>query len=299
MTIKHLLVPTDLSESATLSIQYAALFARQFGARITALHADPVVYPTNMIGEGASLYVAPSAQSGKALESKLHAHLQEHLAGMPYEAMVVIGSPASAIVKVATDIDADLIVMGTHGRHGWRRALLGSVAEAVVHRAEQLVLTVAARPVSHWPARVAVTKIVCPINFTEVARHSLRVAAELADSFGAELIVLHVQEAGIEADDRSLGAQFRHWILPEVAGRVVYRELVLHGGAAERVLDCAEDLGADLLIIGAQRSTFADTTVIGTTTERLLRLASCPVLSVTRSAVAASDEHEYAGAAAL
>jgi nucleotide-binding universal stress UspA family protein len=58
----------------------------------------------------------------------------------------------------------------------------------------------------------------------------------------------------------------------------------VRGGPAERVLDCADDVGADLLVVGAQHKLFRDATVVGTTTERLMRFASCPVLVVPRPA---------------
>ena len=66
---------------------------------------------------------------------------------------------------------------------------------------------------------------------------------------------------------------------------MTFHELTMRGGAAERVLDCVDDLGADLLVIGAQHKFFRETTVIGTTTERLVRFAQCPVLTVVRAAL--------------
>ena len=77
----------------------------------------------------------------------------------------------------------------------------------------------------------------------------------------------------------------RRWIAPEMQETISYRELVVRGGPAERVLDCADDVGADLLVIGAQHKLFRDATVIGTTSERVIRFASCPVLVVPRQPV--------------
>jgi len=117
------------------------------------------------------------------------------------------------------------------------------------------------------------------------------VAAKLAAHLNAELVVLHAVESGQESDVRAAGERVRSEAGPEVGDVVTYRELVVRGGAAERVLDCADDVGADLLVVGAQRKIFRDATVIGSTTERLIRFASCPVLVVTRQAVLHEDAH--------
>jgi len=125
----------------------------------------------------------------------------------------------------------------------------------------------------------AVTKIVCPINFSDVSRDSLRTAESIARMFGCELVVVHVVENA--ADERAI---------PELPANCTYRQIVLRGGAAERVLDYIEDAGADLLVIGAQRKLFRDATVIGTTTERLIRFAHVPVLTVVSAAVSAQAQ---------
>jgi nucleotide-binding universal stress UspA family protein len=88
----------------------------------------------------------------------------------------------------------------------------------------------------------------------------------------------------------------RRWVAPELQDATSYRELIVRGGPAERVLDCADDLGADLLVIGAQHKLFRDATVIGTTTERLIRFAPCPVLIVPRAAVRRPAKKERAEA---
>ena len=183
---------------------------------------------------------------------------------------------------------------GTHGHHCWRRALLGSVSEGVLHTAKCPVLTVNRH--SPLPAQgpVAFTRIVCPTNFSGVAAESLRVAGSIAAAFNAELIVVHVVE------ERSVDeARVRREVGPELSRLCSFRELVLRGGAAERILDCVDDLGADLLVMGAQRKLFRDEAVIGSTTERVVRFANCPVLSVAREIEAYRDLADVAAEVAL
>ena len=107
----------------------------------------------------------------------------------------------------------------------------------------------------------------------------------MANAFGAHLVIVHVIEADEITDVSADEEKVRKWIAPELQDRCSYRELVVRGGAAERVLDCADDLAADLIVVGAQHRFFRNATVIGTTAERIIRFASCPVLVVPREAV--------------
>jgi nucleotide-binding universal stress UspA family protein len=154
----------------------------------------------------------------------------------------------------------------------------------VLHGSQCPVLTVASRDHYAGAAPHAVTNIICPVNFTDVARESLHVAARLAEAFGAHLTIVHVLDTDDVTNAAADEEKVRLWIAADLQDVCSYRELVVRGGPAERVLDCADDVGADLLVIGAQHKLFRDATVIGTTTERLIRFASCPVLVVPREA---------------
>jgi nucleotide-binding universal stress UspA family protein len=213
------------------------------------------------------------------------------LQGFPYSIATDIGDLVPVIVEKEKRLPADLVVMATHGLRGWRRLILGSVTERVIRAGDVPVLSInrnETRPRTSDPIK----RILCPINFSEVARASVEFASQLAAAFDGELVVVHV----VEEESRGLTParipDVREWIVPAVQNRCTYREIVLRGGAAERVLDCAEDIGADLLIIGAQHKMFRDETVIGTTTERLVRFAHVPVLSVPRRMAAEEVQTE-------
>jgi nucleotide-binding universal stress UspA family protein len=277
--VTSILAPTDLSESSLPALRYARLFADRFSAKLTVMYSDPIVYPLDYVGPTAgACLTTPEYQARLRVEVAQHA--EETMAGRPYEVDVTIGQPAQAILSTVREKHADLVVMGTHLRHGWRRALLGSVSDGVLHGANIPVLTVARRDREAGARPDAITNILCPVNFTEAARESVQVAGRLAKEFGARLTIVHVIESAADAIGAADEEKVWQWVSPELRGICSFRELVLRGGAAERVLDCADDLGADFLVIGAQHTLFRDATVIGTTTERLLRFAPCPVLVV-------------------
>ncbi|HUP62367.1 MAG TPA: universal stress protein [Thermoanaerobaculia bacterium] len=282
--IMNVLAPTDLSESNIPALRYGRLFADRFSAKLTLMYTDPVVYPLDFTATSGTMFIAATPEHEARLTIELEKHAAPVMEGWTFDIEIDTGHPIPAILAAAEKRNADLIVMGTHLRHGWRRALLGSVSDGVLHGSKCPVLTVAAHDHPASAAPRAIANIVCPVNFTDVAQQSLHAAARLAEGFGARLTIVHVIESDEVMDVAAGEEKVRRWIAPELQEICSFRELVLRVGPAERVLDCADDIGADLLVIGAQHKLFRDATVIGTTTERLIRFASCPVLVVPREA---------------
>lgn len=283
-TLKNILIPTDLSPAALDAVRYGRSFAERFGAKLTLFYVDPIVYPVEGFGVEGPMYIASTPEHIAQLERDVRNYADGVLRGMTYDVIAAGGQPVAMIIREAVDREADLIIMATHGLTGWRRAILGSVTQGVLHGVDCPLLSVR-RTDGHPRGSTTIGKIVCPINFTNVAREALDLAARLATKFDAELLVVHVVE-----DVKGTGAReetLRSWIDESIRKRTTYREVVLRGGAAERVLDFAEDSEADLLVIGAQHKVFRDETVIGTTTERLVRFARLPVLTIPRPVIAA------------
>jgi nucleotide-binding universal stress UspA family protein len=290
--IQRVLVPTDLSPQSIVALRYARLFVERFAAKLTLFYADPILFAVDPVGTEPPLVITTRPEHLDRLREEIRVYGAETLSGLEYEVAAVAGQPIrDMILREAEVVAADLIVMATHGLSGWRRAILGSVTEGVLHAVAAPVLSVS-RSADRPRPSPSVTRILCPINFTDVAHDALGYAAHLAAAFDGELVVVHVVEASEIEED------IRNWIPASIRERCTFREIVLRGGAAERVLDCAEDLGADLLVIGAQHKRFRDETTIGTTTERLVRFARLPVLSVPR-AVKASGVREAADRLAL
>lgn len=283
--IKNILAAIDVSDADLPALRYARLFSERFSAKLVIVYSDPIAFPADFAGPVDAFYASVTPEHQARLQKEVEDHVMPLLDGYPHEVLTSVGRPTHAILRTAEDIKADLIVTGAHRRRGWIRALLGSVSDGVLHGARCPVLVAGAQDSRIGSGGVAVTNVLCPINFTEAARESLRVAARLAESFGAGLTVVHVIEPGVVADQAADAERLQNWIDPELRDVCAYRQLVLRGGPAERVLDCADDIGSDLLVIGAQHKVFRDATVIGTTTERLIRFASSPVLVVPLQAV--------------
>jgi nucleotide-binding universal stress UspA family protein len=149
IAIKTILLPTDGSDCSWKAVAYALAIAKQCTARVVAFHVVDQAEADQMrrgLVEGAAsgeLFV----KVRKDYEDLVRSLLQEVVgaaqrAGVPIETSWVIGVPAADIVQLATEVRADLIVLGTHGRRGMSHLLLGSVAEQVVRTAPCPVLTV-------------------------------------------------------------------------------------------------------------------------------------------------------------
>jgi nucleotide-binding universal stress UspA family protein len=138
---RHILVPHDFSDTAEHALSFAVDLASKLGADITLVHAYEV--PNYGYPDGVAVAVDVVGNIQRAAESALEGvATRVRRSGVEVRALLRQGAPWSEIDASAEETRADLIVMGTHGRHGLARALLGSVAEKVVRTAPCPVLTV-------------------------------------------------------------------------------------------------------------------------------------------------------------
>jgi nucleotide-binding universal stress UspA family protein len=136
--VQTILHPTDFSERSDYAFRYACLLAHELGARLVILH---VIQPPAAIMYGEMTAYAPPAEPR---EDELHEKLRALTADdplVPVDHFLEEGDPATVILRVAQTTPCDLVVMGTHGRTGLGRLLMGSVAEEVVRKASCPVLT--------------------------------------------------------------------------------------------------------------------------------------------------------------
>jgi universal stress protein A len=137
MYARKIVFPTDFSEASTNALAWATSLARDTGATLIIMHVEepPMAYG------GGELYYGVDGTDREALRQSL-ADVKPADPQVNCTHKLLVGDPAEAIVQTAESEKADLIVMGTHGRSGFTRLLMGSVAEAVVRKAKCPVLTV-------------------------------------------------------------------------------------------------------------------------------------------------------------
>lgn len=278
-----ILLPTDLSNLSMSAFPYAVRLAETFGAKIDILYADPFADPIDLVGGG---YVVSDPARVDSMKELARRTLTGQAAAIvpdsiDYAVLVDVDAPYRAIVRHAES--ADLVVMATHGHSGWRRALLGSVTETVLRETTTPLLTIRPIEEDRSPRTPSFSRIVCPVNYTEMAQLALAHAVAIASAFDSEILVVHVVERRPSSIGGEQAERLEAWIPQSVSERMVFRPLLLKGDPAEEVVHLARKEAADLIVVGAQHKQFSDTTVVGVTTERITRHAPCPVLTVHRT----------------
>jgi nucleotide-binding universal stress UspA family protein len=295
--IKRILCPVDLSDVSSHTVDHAVLMARWYEAKITALHVShPVVLP---IADFAIASVAvPVALTGDELRvarERVHGCFAAAKA-QDVDVMVDIGHPANRILECSRSLPADLIVIGTHGIGGFDHLVLGSVTEKVLRKAACPVLTVPphARTTSSLPFK----RILCPVDFSDSSLSALEFAFSLAQEGDAELTILHVFDR--LAEDEPLAnrpisvpeyrleveADFMarlHALVPDsVRTWCRPHTRTAHGKAYREILGIATEDRADLIVMGVHGRNALDLMLFGSTTNQVVRRATCPVLTLRR-----------------
>jgi nucleotide-binding universal stress UspA family protein len=275
---KQILCAVDLGPSSRLVLGWARLFAQAFGARVDVLHSDWTEPPR---------YFTPAQiQIITAETEKRKTKLLEELAGMARRMFgaqaelvvnVVEGHPVPVLQQHIKAHGPDLVVLGSHGRSGVARLMMGSVAENIVR--ESPVPTLIARGGEAPPA--GVRRILCPVSFTEEGRRCLEISAALASAFQAPLDVLHAaEEPGLSTEE--MHDRLCQWVPGEARSLCHVTEIVRQGNAAEQIILYAREHPVDLIVLAAEHRPLLEMTTLGTTTERVMRHSPCSVLVVPR-----------------
>jgi universal stress protein A len=140
---RRILCPIDFDENSLAALVVAAQFAKRNDGTVFVLHVVPMIIPPT----GMPVYVDMYKSQEETARDKLREVAHKYLSGVKYELTTHVGDPAGAIVKTAKKLSPDVLVMSTHGRRGFSRVFLGSVAEMVLREAPCPVLTVRSGPV--------------------------------------------------------------------------------------------------------------------------------------------------------
>jgi nucleotide-binding universal stress UspA family protein len=302
--IQRILCPIDFSEFSRRALDHAVALAKWYDSTIALLHVCTVA-PVAAYAPGSG--VLPSAALTPEDRDALLAAMRRFAenATSPdvlVELDIAEGSTTAAILDTVESMPADLLVMGTHGRSGFERLVLGSVTEKVLRKSRCPVLTVPrGAGVSPVPP-VLFKRIVCAIDFSDCSMHALNYGMSLAQEADADLIVVHVIElppGTPHAVDETVlaGPRLREYVtFAEEDARARLREAVpdsvraychvdtelLSGKPYQEILRVADTRNADVLIVGIHGRGAIDRMFFGSTVQHLVRQASCPVLTLRK-----------------
>lgn len=295
---KRILVPTDLSSIADAALDFAIELARRTSATVEVLTVlglmeGDAFSPVHYSPEASARHRSSLELLREALSDLIARH---DTSDIRLASSVHKGQPLPTILKTAERIDADLLVVATHDRSRIQRLLAGSSAEELVRRASCSVLVV------HEADRTspsAIERILVPVDLSDVSKDLLQYAHLVAQSFGAQLDVVHVVEPFPLLDAFS-GAMTIRDMVPDfkkqsaaaveklIAGADLGSEkrrvFVEEGHAAACIIDRASSEQSDLVVLGKQGRSAIERFFIGSVTERIVRHAPCPVLVVDGAA---------------
>lgn len=288
--IRRVLFPVDFSERCTGAAHYVAAIAGRLNAEVILLHVAMPPYgaygpaDATYIG-GAEEYIELARRMG---ENELAEYLREETASLNVRRLVRVGLPAEQIVEVARAEQVDLIMMPTHGRGGFRRFLLGSIAAKVLDDAPCPVWTGTHLEEAPPVEAIGVRQIVCAVDLNEEGVNVLRFASKLAHDTGAAIRLVHalppVRLTDLVGADEDLLEGLREAVRADI-GRMMERAglrapVDLEFGEVPQTIRCAaRNHQADLVIVGRKQE-HPHGGFLRAHGYAIVREAPCPVLSL-------------------
>lgn len=279
LRFRSILVATDYSPASATAARLAARLAKESHARLYVLHAvEPEPYAVDMAGLVPELRLMNLEIARENLH-KYAEHIPD-LRTVKHEEILFLGSPTDAIQSAGQANSIDLLVVGSHGRHGLAKLALGSVAEWAINRLRYPVLVTGPKCDKVFRP---IKSILLAAGFSEEA--SAQYAASLAQDHNARLTVMNVLSPVGSTEEQarnelSAMAKLRE-LLPRDCGEGCTLQFeVKTGDVAATVIDSAQASKANLIVLGApHRSTLADHR-LRTKLSAIIRGARCPVLVV-------------------
>jgi nucleotide-binding universal stress UspA family protein len=286
-----IVVPTDGSKHARRVAEHAAALAREFDATIHVVHAVDVQAEAGPFSAGGvdEEFVDRLESEGE----KAVADVEAHVRASSVHTQILRGEPSEAILEYAADNDTDLVALGTHGRTGIRRYIAGSVTERVVRLSPTPVLT--ARATETEAVAGVYDDVLVPTDGSEYAAAATEHGLAIARRFDARVHAVNVVDVGAvtvgpdatpptDLVDR-LTARGNETV-EQVAERARDGGLdattaVREGIPATELLGYVDEADVDLVTMGTAGRTGLSQHLLGSTTERVLRRADVPVLTVT------------------
>ena len=285
VTFRNILFATDFSPAANAAMPYAAGFTKSFGARLYAMH---VKEPAN--------YALPpemweSLQLAQDMEIQcLREAVKRDFPEIAPEVLEGEGGLWTALSLAIEAYQIDLLVVGTRGRTGVEKALLGSQAEEILRRAPCPVLTVGPQAQSQDAIRGKFASVLFATNFGPASLAAARIAVSLAEEYQSRLTLLHVIEnrganelAGPAEFGESSERQLRALVRDEAKFWCAPHFIVEQGLPAEKILETALRARADLIVLGVHGPEGVPGTATHlpiATVHKIVAHADCPVLTM-------------------
>lgn len=299
LNLRNILVPIDFSPQSENALLHASFLAGELGANLTLLFvAEPIPYPFES--------PASEGETVRKVKERLEKLCASASTDAPAKNATIVrhGRPFEEICCAAEELQSDLIVIAPHGSRPLEHMLLGSTAERVVRHAGCPVLVV--RPqqkapgLGHPPTSTQFKKLLVPMDFSDCSWKALDYAVPLALRFHAGLVLFHTVQLypvfceGALVDVCAVECQMRECVehmmreLHEGLDPEIRTETIIGKGQPQaEIIRCAQQHEIDLIVLTTHGHTGLAHMFLGSTAEKVVRHAPCPVLVVR------ACEHEF------
>lgn len=283
ISLRNVLLPTDFSPCSETALAYAVGLCRHYD---TTLYALTIVPPeiTDYVQPPDPFFLRHSAE-------KMMASLGESelFRGIKHRELVKEGFISDVLADLIDRLEIDLVVLGTHGRGGIKKLVLGSVAEEIIDSALCPVLTVGPQVSSKLRAELKLRRILYATDLLHASTRAVTYAVWLAEQEQGHLTLLHVLKAPTDAplgypeSNREMAVKRLMQLLPPEASASMETEFIVEIGVpGEQILKVAEVQNADLIVMGPHHTSYAQlsTHLPWIVPHQVLCHARCPVLTV-------------------
>lgn len=287
ISLNNILFLTDFSWASEWALPFVRGIAQEYGAKVTALHVAVPDVLTYMTPD--SLAAAIELQQDSALvEMK---QIETQLVGIPHQVAVVAGKAVWAVVEpMLQDEQVDLIVVGTHGRTGLPKLLMGSTAEEIFRRSPVPVMTIGPSASKNEQSGARWQHVIFASDFTPESLAAAPHPISFAEENDAQLTLVHVIETWGQRKDANQNRttvvealhQLHEIVPPEAELWCRPETIVEHGDPATRILALANQRSADLIVLGIRSTSHVLVTnhLEKTIAHTIVAHATCPVLTV-------------------
>jgi nucleotide-binding universal stress UspA family protein len=299
IAVKNVLFATDFSATSEAAMPYATAICRRFGSTLHAAHVLSEASLLMMTG-GVDYVSMSTIYEDAHTEARVKLdQICARVEDIQHRSYVRHGQVWKSLAGIVEENQIDLVVVGTHGRSGLGKLLLGSVAEDILRHAPCPVLTVGpkvsgraklpafpARGRDLAPAELELREILFASNFTKYSPFVAREAVSLAEEFRARLTLLHVMENYTELGSRpdlmeESICRLKSLVPSDAVLQYPPESVLEFGSAAECILKVASDREADMIVLGARTSEQSGSTHLPwSTAHHVIAKAHCPVLTV-------------------
>jgi nucleotide-binding universal stress UspA family protein len=290
MNLKSILVPVDFSPFSDNAVDYALFLAEKFCAKITLFHAITLFHEEFEEDEHFEAFKELVEKKEKECAQRLGSHCTVGEGkGVSIESVMSRGfSAADLILDHIAQNDGDLVVMGTHGRTGLSKWLIGSVAHKVIRHSSVPLVTIHKEYKKH-----KIKNVLVPVDFSDYSKQAVEYGIEIAKTFGAKLHFLFVVTKGDHEEYYNVAWEPFLKANPHFKKDIKQRLIdftglskaeaiydVVEGKAHQEINEYAEGHRMDLVVMGRHGTGALEHLLMGSTTERVVQTSPFPVLTV-------------------